>query len=653
MTCQARTGPRLIFRVEPIPLESPHGYLCRVAQAYSYNRPHWLLQLAGLLPDKALQEDCAAHLAHVLRLEPEKWLAMCYRRVRGPGPFEQRSFCGKPVGADQLNLSRPRACPACLRERLVWWAIWDLGLVAACPIHRCLLLNQCPHCKKMLTWRRAAIERCCCGTDLRNVTTGVASADLLAINTLIYRAVGFSTGAAAEHELGDYHFPPELARLALGPLLRLIRSLGLLGEEVKLRRKQRPFRGTELITAIEAGQATTAALRDWPRSWCKVLGGMVLEKRGNAAELSLCESFGNFHRHLFYALPRSEFGFLHRGFETFVVQDWKGVVREHCVTLSAGTREKSIWIAAQKAAKKARVNFERIRKLVRQGKIDGIFHKVGQRRQHVECWVKRESLDQWITARDTDLAQYMSRPEACQTLGLHGSTLLRVAKAGLIRYVQGSERYFRPGFYFFREDISTIKHSFEKHALPFREYSKPGELIALRYALIYLGRGLFAVIRAVVDGGLVPVAYTNQFPGIMGYLFPAEQIRRHRCAADLQTPPEGFLNYGEAASRLGWTGTDVIAGLVARGVLNAPAGYQHGRTKLVPAGEIQRFASQYVAVKALARRLHVTADWLRLHLKKSGAPVLAVPAGAGRRALFLTKEVAAEVRISPPRISWR
>ena len=52
MTCQARTGPRLLFRVEPIPLESPHGYLCRVAQAYSYNRPHWLLQLAGLLPDK-------------------------------------------------------------------------------------------------------------------------------------------------------------------------------------------------------------------------------------------------------------------------------------------------------------------------------------------------------------------------------------------------------------------------------------------------------------------------------------------------------------------------------------------------------------------------------------------------------------------------
>lgn len=125
-----------------------------------------------------------------------------------------------------------------------------------------------------------------------------------------------------------------------------------------------------------------------------------------------------------------------------------------------------MWIAVKRAAKKARINFERIGKLVRQGKIDGIFHKVGQRRQHVQCWVKRESLDHWIAARDTDLAQYLSLPEARRILGLHCNTLVQVCKAGPIRYIQGSERYFRPGYYFFREDISIIKQGFEKHAVP-------------------------------------------------------------------------------------------------------------------------------------------------------------------------------------------
>jgi TniQ len=229
MTGQPRRGARLLFRVEPIPLESPLGYLCRVAQVYSYNRPHWLLQLAGLSPDKAVLEASASRLAHALRLEPEEWLAMSYRRVTRPRSCQLRSFCGNLVGGDQLNVSRPRACPSCLRERSVWWAIWDLCFVSACPTHRCLLVNQCPGCKRMLAWRRPAVETCRCGRDLRTVTAEAASAELVAMNTLIYRAAGVSPGASPELDLGAYHFPPELARLPLGPLLRLIRSLGLLG----------------------------------------------------------------------------------------------------------------------------------------------------------------------------------------------------------------------------------------------------------------------------------------------------------------------------------------------------------------------------------------------------------------------------------------
>jgi hypothetical protein len=502
----------------------------------------------------------------------------------------------------------------------------------------------------MLAWQRPAVERCRCGTDLRIGAAEAASPDLVALNTLIYRAAVFSPGAAAELELGDCHFPLKVAQLGLEPLLRLIRFLGLLGGQASVRGKQRPLHWTDLLTAIEAGQTAAAALKDWPQSWCKVLRRIALEKTQNAAKLSLGESFGNFYRHLFYALPRSDFGFLHEGFDTFVVEDWKGVVRRGCRTLSAGTREKSMWISAQQAAKKAHLNSTRVVELVRHRKLDGIFHKVRQRRQHTECWIKRASLDQWITARDADLAQYMSRPEAQQTLGLHGLTILRIAEAGLIRYVQGSERYFRPGFYFLRADISKIKSGFERHAVPAREFSKAGKLTALRYALIYLrcASGLPAVIRAVVDGALAPIAHTNQFPGITGYLFPSERLRKYRCVAGVQTPPEGFLNYSEAASRLGWTSADVIAGLVAQGVLGASAGHPNGRSKLVPASEIQRFSSKYIAVKSLAGHLDVTRDWLRSHLRRSGTPILAVPVGAGRRALFLPREVAAEVRLTAP-----
>jgi hypothetical protein len=80
-------------------------------------------------------------------------------------------------------------------------------------------------------------------------------------------------------------------------------------------------------------------------------------------------------------------------------------------------------------------------------------------------------------------------------------------------------------------------------------------LIALRHALKnYLpGRGLPAVIRAVIDGELVPVGHTDRFAGITGYPFPCELLRRYRpLTAGVRAPQEGFLNYRDAAALLGF-----------------------------------------------------------------------------------------------------
>jgi len=643
------------LRVGAFRWESPRGYLCRVASAHGYDSPQWLAHLAGFLRATAGldREDHGPLIAHVLRLELEEWLAMSYRPVQGAGRFAQRMFCGRMVRADQFNYRRPRICPNCLGERPIWWAVWDLGLVAACPSHRCLLINQCPACGKDLAWRRPAVERCRCGADLRGVTGEAANPDLIAISTLIYHAAGFSPSTAAERELDDHYFPPELRRLALGSLLRLIRFLGLMGEDEKLRRKQRPFRRTDLITAIQASRAATAALKEWPRPFRQALRAMVPERVENSAVLKLGTVFENFYRHLFHVLPRNEFGFLHEAFEAFVVEEWKGLVRGQQRRLSIGTREKSMWISATRAEKRARIISKRLEDLVRQGKLEGMFSKPPRGRKHTECWIKRASLDQWIVTRDAEAAQYMSRPEAKRTLGLHHITVLRVAQAGLIRHVQGLEPKFPLGVHFIREDVTRIKQAFEKHAVPVMEYSKPGELIALRHAMgNYLGRdsGLATVIRAVVDGELVPVAYTNRFRGITGYLFSSDQPRRYRTVRGIEAHPEGFLNYREAAAVLG-VKTPVIRGLVAQGILSAAARYRFGLSKLVPAGDVQRFAEQYVATTVLAKRFNLNSWSFIRCLKQLGTPLLAVPiSDAGRKpALFLLKKVAAEVRIFPPR----
>jgi hypothetical protein len=136
-------GARLLFRVEPLPGESPRGYLCRVAHELGYTGPLSLAQIAGLRRSGLERDDNAKQIAHVLRLEPEEWLGLCYRHINGHIRFDQRLFYGERISADDLNYKRPRICPLCLRDCPVWWAVWDLGLVTTCPLHRCHLLNQC------------------------------------------------------------------------------------------------------------------------------------------------------------------------------------------------------------------------------------------------------------------------------------------------------------------------------------------------------------------------------------------------------------------------------------------------------------------------------------------------------------------------------
>jgi hypothetical protein len=225
-----------------------------------------------------------------------------------------------------------------------------------------------------------------------------------------------------------------------------------------------------------------------------------------------------------------------------------------------------------------------------------------------------------------------------------------VAQAGLIRCVKGAECYFPTGYHFLREDVIRIKSAFEKHAVPEREYSKPGTLIALRHALKdYLGRdvGLPAVIRAVVDGDLMPVGHTNRFPGITGYIFPSELLRRYRpLTAGVTVPQKGFLNYREAAALLE-VRTDVIRALADAGVLTTSAVFRNGFAKLIPAEDVQHFAKQYVATSILARRFDLNTGSLSRHLKESGTQLLAIPLPATGRGytFFLRKDLAAQIQL--------
>src|SRR5437763_15124137 len=85
-------GARLLFRVDPLPRDSPRGYLCRVAQEHGYCGPLSLAQIAGRPTEGLERDDSVKQIAHVLSVEPDEWQAMHYRHIRGSKRFDGRSF---------------------------------------------------------------------------------------------------------------------------------------------------------------------------------------------------------------------------------------------------------------------------------------------------------------------------------------------------------------------------------------------------------------------------------------------------------------------------------------------------------------------------------------------------------------------------------
>ena len=648
MSTSTPPAARLLFRVNPVPHESPRGYLCRVAQEHGYSGPLLLLKIAGVPPSRLELEDGIIPVSHMLRLGADEWRAICYRRIKGPGRFKQRSFHGERISADDLNYGCPRLCPACLRERPIWWAVWDLGLVTACPIHRCMLLDRCPVCKRNLAWHRPAVHKCRCGLDLGNLAAEAAGDALVVINTAIYQAAGFPLDGASTPEFATYRFPPEVLALRLGSLLRLLLFLGSIRGSGRLRRKQKPFAATELAAAAETGRAAVEVLKDWPAHLRDLLKSMLPPQANSSATLKFNAIFGNFYRHLFRVLPRSEVGFLRDVFERFVIEDWEGPIRGQHRYFSPATRRSSQWIPAEEAERMARTRAARISDVVRQGQIEGMFLNIGRARSHVECWLMRDSLKRWILARELERTRYMPRTEAEHALGLTKRTIVKAAAAGAMRYVQGPQHGFPSGhFFFLREDVNKIQCAFKGADVRALKCARARELIALGHAIKnYLGRGpgLAAVIRAVVDGNLVPVGYTDRFRGITGYLFLSDELGRYRPVENTVVTAEGFLNYHEAAAALG-VKPAVVRGLVCQGILRVCAGYRNGVSKLIPAADVRRMCGEHVAVTALAARLGLNGNAFASFIRKSGLPLTAVPVPERGRglALFVSTEVAAEI----------
>jgi hypothetical protein len=189
--------PRLLLTPGPKPDESLMGYLMRLSEINGYETAGHIVSAAGISNVNNWRrarfafsacEDMEG-LRELTGLTPLSLSTLLYPPA-GAGFAEDHLFFGAPVHRGAIQPQTPKVCPACLGESAYCRRIWDFKLITCCPIHQCLLADECPECGLRIRYARPSPCKCRCGFDLRGMPTRSASDAASRLSCLFYRLCG-------------------------------------------------------------------------------------------------------------------------------------------------------------------------------------------------------------------------------------------------------------------------------------------------------------------------------------------------------------------------------------------------------------------------------------------------------------------------------
>jgi hypothetical protein len=201
------------------------GYVLRMSNRNGLQGVHWLYRLLGrdrlnhFLPDDRFaiaalfgSTPAALHAAMVRR-----------RRVEGISVHELHGHSiMKPYLVRPL---RPQLCALCIAEFGYVKALWDFSLICACPQHNCVLIDECPACRRKVQWMRPLLHACNCGTYWTEINP-----EPLAINDAalrVARIVDMKLGVVRSPNFSENALDIALSGLRPDTLMRLLWTFGL------------------------------------------------------------------------------------------------------------------------------------------------------------------------------------------------------------------------------------------------------------------------------------------------------------------------------------------------------------------------------------------------------------------------------------------
>jgi hypothetical protein len=503
---------------------------------------------------------------------------------------------GSAVQQYLIRPDRLKICPGCLRESGYARKMWELIPVTVCPIHKCLLLDECPNCNARLTWIRESISQCRCEFDWREYCTPLVEENELLVTEQIYRLCNLiSTGSKQKKQFNSNPLYQLELRHFLSALLFVASQYGGFIDTkgkfiVSLKQN------IEIHTLICKAFLT---FDDWPENFFSFLDWRRTQNVNEKFTRGLGREFREYKSVLYRQLSSKQFDFMRSAFEEYLVTHWKGGYLSRMTRLSDDALKNTKYLSMNAARKLLKTSY--VYELIEAGRLNAIVQKQGRKNLVL---VERRSLETF----KRELEQSLNMKQLCSFLALSKMRIRELVKAGLLNPLHGPSV---DGFDIWKFNIDEAENILKafKDKLISNKISDPRlNLLQVLMKIDQYGVDLSVFIRGVLSGEICPCG-TNKNKGLAKFLFSRERVTAFlKCKSQLR----GEEAYSvEAVTKLIKASKRAVWFLIRNDFIRAQKLSNSSSAGLIiKKSDLELFSSTFVLAKDIASQLNATPGYI-------------------------------------------
>ena len=427
---------------------------------------------------------------------------------------------GASIPQYMIRLRHPKICTACLREKSYVRRIWELAPVTTCPVHKCLLLDECPNCGKRISWTRPSVSYCTCDIDWRKYeATPLVDSELRVSRQIhLYCNLQLSKSAVGREITSNPLFNLKLNDFLSALFFVASQYAGLM--DTKGKHLAPSMRSSKIhILLCNAW----SVFENWPNNYFGFLDWRRTQVTSSESVRGLQRDFGEYKSALYKQLASSQLDFLRVAFEEYLIAHWDGGYTSHLKRLNEAARHNGKYVSRREAKELLKVGVKSMDNLIAVGQIEAIVRKQGNARLIL---IERDSLHMF--KRELDQSLYLKQVQAL--LGISHKRVLELVHHGLLNPLRGPTVDGCSDWRFSKKEAQGLLDQINKKIIrpvSIANNSAMNFLMALR-KLKRAHVGMVQFIESILKDEVSPCGISTK-PGIASFQFSKKEISEYAC----------------------------------------------------------------------------------------------------------------------------